>query len=557
MHALKELIASTIARGLQKESVKTCSRWSENYRVMSAPFAGKWSFDHHPWLLEMHNAVESKIIGQKAAQMGYTEWAMNMAFFFMDIKGWDVLYVLPTSSDASDFSAARFDTALELSPYLRNFFADVNNVGLKRAGSNILYVRGSHSRSKLKSIPTPVIIFDEVDEMPKGTIALAEERQSGQVETKTLQLSTPTIQDMGINVEFSLSTEDYFHFKCPSCSRFISLDFPDSLVVTADSLTDPKLKDSYLKCNYCKAKLPHEDKVNFLKHKQRGGNAHFVSSHTDRDVRGFHVSQFYSMAKAGNPANLAVAALKADRDESYAQEWYNSKGGKTYTAEGAKITDKLITASIKSFKKGQTRVQGYRTLGIDVGSVLHMVVKEFVPGERLPGLKVNDYHTARILYEGTSSGSPSDFDEAFDLFHHYGCKTCVVDAEPERRSALQFAQRLWGKVLLCDYIYSQHGREAQVNKTEATIKVNRTSWLDLTLGRYKNGTVDLPIDTSEEFKRHIKEPVRVYKEDKYGQKYAVYLNAKADHFAHADNYAEIAFPMACGIGTNRDIVGMY
>ena len=91
----------------------------------------------------MHDAEERKIVGQKAAQMGYTEWAMNMTFFHMDVKGQDVLYVLPSSDDASDFSAARFDPALEDSEHLRNLFSNVNNVGLKRAGHSTLYVRGS------------------------------------------------------------------------------------------------------------------------------------------------------------------------------------------------------------------------------------------------------------------------------------------------------------------------------------------------------------------------------------------------------------------------------
>lgn len=558
MHPLATLIAEQISSQLQRKTITTCSRWAEKYRVMGSPFPGKWTFDHHPWLLEMHDATCEKIVGQKAAQMGYTEWAMNTAFFSMDIKSSDVLYILPTSSDASDFSAGRFDPALELSPHLRGFFGDVNNVGLKRAGHNILYVRGSHSRSKLKSIPTPVICFDEVDEMPDWAMALALERQSGQLDTLVLQLSTPTIEDYGINGEFKLSTEEYFHFKCPSCHRRIELIFPDSLVITGENLTDVSLKNSYLQCHICKARLPHEDKVNFLKHKLKGGTAEFIPSHTDRDTRGFHVSQLYSMAKAGIPYNLALAYIKGLRDPTFAQEFWNSKLGKTFTAEGAKITDKLIAACIKDFRKETYNPENIRTMGIDVGSVLHIVIKEWTKNDIWhPGVGINDRHDCRVVYEGTSSGSATDFDEAHELFNRFRCTAAVVDSEPERRAALQFAQSLWGHVLLCDYLYSQHGRDAQVNEEDCMIKVNRTSWLDLTLGRYKNGTIALPQDTSEEFKKHIKEPVRVFKEDKFGEKYAVYKNVGADHFAHASNYAEIALPFAVGIGTSQDIVGMY
>jgi phage terminase large subunit GpA-like protein len=144
---------------------------------MGEPFPGAFSYKYHPWLLEMHDADEDTVVGQKAAQMGYTEWALNTAFYRMDIHNQSVLYVLPTASDATDFSAGRFNPALDLSKHLKRFFSDVNNVGLKRAGSTVLYVRGSHSRSKLKSIPTPIIILDEVDEMPEQAQTLVQERK--------------------------------------------------------------------------------------------------------------------------------------------------------------------------------------------------------------------------------------------------------------------------------------------------------------------------------------------------------------------------------------------
>src|SRR5690606_21802674 len=241
MNDLGALLFRGIAEGLRRKTAVRASRWAELYRVMGPPVPGPFGYKYHPCLYEMHDAWETHdtIVGQKAAQMGYTEWAMNMAFYSMDIRGLDVLYVLPTASDASDFSSGRFDPALENSQYLRDFFKDVNNVGMKRAGTTTLYVRGSHSRSKLKSIPTGVIMFDELDEMPRNTVALAKERQSGQFETLTLFLSTPTIEDFGINFQFKLSTQEYYHFKCPGCGRLITLNEEESLVVVGESLTDP------------------------------------------------------------------------------------------------------------------------------------------------------------------------------------------------------------------------------------------------------------------------------------------------------------------------------
>lgn len=550
---LDTLLLETISNGLKRKAITRPSKWAETYRVMGPPFPGKWRFDHHPWLLEMHDAEESILIGQKAAQMGYTEWAMNIAFYSMDVLGQDVLYILPSSDDATDFSSGRFDPALELSPHLRDFFADVNNVGLKRAGTSILYVRGSRSRSKLKSIPTPVIIYDEVDEMDQRNIALSEERQSGQVHTKTLKLSTPTLDDFGINADYKLSTQEHFFFKCPHCNRFIELTFPDAMVVTGEKITDPNVKNSYYKCPKCHKKLDHEAKKEFLRHRDRGGTAHFVAQNPNGYGRGFHVNQMYSMTLP--PDRFAFAYLKSLTDPTYEQEFYNSKLARVHTVEGAKVTDEQINEAIRPYQKGSTGPNTLTTMGVDVGVVLHMIILEWELEEHVPGVQINDLASCRLIYEGKSSGGPNDFDEAYEIFNHYFCNAVVIDAEPERREATRFARRLYGRALTCDYLWSQSGKEATIQET--TIKVNRTAWMDQALGRFRNKTIALPVDVSQEYRSHIKEPVRVFREDKWGNKYGVYVNVKADHYAHAQTYAEIALPLAVSLATSQDLTNVY
>jgi phage terminase large subunit GpA-like protein len=140
----------------------------------------------------MSSRAESNV-GQKAAQMGYTETMLNLTFYNIDILRRDCLYVLPAKTpDAHDFSASRFDPALELSDYLTKLFSDVQNIGHKRAGSVNLYVSGSRSRSGLKSIPAGFLVMDELDEFDQENIPLAMERQSGQKEKQNWKISTPT-----------------------------------------------------------------------------------------------------------------------------------------------------------------------------------------------------------------------------------------------------------------------------------------------------------------------------------------------------------------------------
>lgn len=580
MSALKELFLNTIRNGLNRKKVVDCAVWAQQYRVMGGSFPGPWKWDNHPWLYEMHLCDVPKIVGQKSAQMGYTEWALNKAFFAMDVLGLSVLYVLPSSDDASDFSASRFDRALEASSHLAAFFSDVKNVGHKRAGNASLYVRGSRSRSKLKSIDTALIILDELDEMMQSNLALATERQSGQrVDTQQiLMLSTPTIEDKGINIEYKASTQDHYNFKCPGCNRFIEFDFPDNIVITGESEFDPNLSKSYYKCNLCEKQLTPlvestldkaaineyiAAKENLLRHKHFGGTGHSVPTYSDRETAGYYINQMYSCTIL--PSKLASSYLKGTKDPTEETEFFNSKMGKTHAVKGSKVTESDIIACQQQFGYGMSDAKnvptknGYRTMGIDVGGVNHIVIEEWTfPHERIPGSIWNDSGVPRILYVGKTSGRADDFGELDKLAYAFGVDSIVIDAEPERRESYKFATRLWGKVFLCDWLYSAQGRQVITGpEEECTVKANRTSWLDLSLGRFRNKNILIPSDVSAEFKSHVCEPQRLYKKDKNGNPFGYYESAKADHFAFARTYSELALHVGSGLGGNSNVSGVY
>lgn len=535
-----------IASGLQRKTLSKCSDWACRYRIMSKPFAGPWTFKHHPWLKEMHDSSAEMNVGQKAAQMGFTEWAMNRTFFKIDVEGIDCLYILPTDSDASDFSAGRFNPALEESPHLQKLFSDVKNVGHKRAGSNNLYVRGSRSRSQLKSIPTGFIVFDEVEEMMQNNIPLAMERASGQLSVQILMISTPTIEDVGINKEFKLTTQEHFFFKCLGCNRLTELVFPDCLVMTADSVTDQNLQFSFYKCKECGKIINREDKWKWLE------SGIFVPEHSDRDARGFHVPQLYSSATLAAAPNIAKMVLQAETDPTVEQELWNSKLGLPHAVKGAKVTDDDIQRCIGTYAKPPNFIgQNIITMGVDVGKVLHYEVDLWtLPEHRTPGLEINDESKPYLLTEG----EVRSFEQLDHLLTKFNVRFTVVDRQPETREAYKFACRHWGRVYLCLYGKGVDGKQIQVGtEEEAMITVNRTSWLDLSLGRFRSQSIILPMDLSPEYKKHIKNPTRVYERDKNGNPVGRYVNTDDDHFAHARNYAEIALVFAIGCGTTQTI----
>jgi hypothetical protein len=132
---------------------------------------------------------------------------------------------------------------------------------------------------------------------------------------------------------------------------------------------------------------------------------------------------------------------------------------------------------------------------------------------------------------------------------------CIIDAHPERRKAFEFASRFWGMVRLCFYVVGISGKQIHLSDAaEPSVNVDRTSWLDLSLGRFRSGNIRIPRNVDLEYRDQLKAPIRIYDKDKDGNPVGVYSSGNnADHYAHARNYAEIALTLAVSVGSSKSI----
>lgn len=534
--------------GLVSRTLSTCSRWVTHRRIMGEPFPGPYSFKYHPWCKEVHDSEAGFNTIMKAAQMGLTEVAINVAFFTVDVKKRDVLYVLPTAMNASDFSKSRFNTALLHSHYLSELFTDTNTVGLKQAGGVNLYIRGSRGDSNLKSIPVSVLILDEADEMDQRAIWLALERLSGQLHKFVFSLSTPTIPNFGIHKLYLQGTQEHYYFTCPKCGRKTEFIFPECLEICGESISDPEVRRSHLKCKECKKKLEHKEKPEFLK------TAFWEpTAHVDEDHRSFYINQMYSYTVS--PSDLAFAYFRGVGDEAAMVEFHNSKQGLPYIPDGGQVTESEIENAIRNyFQENQRPEIGTDrciVMGIDQGKMNNVVVVEYIIKG---GGDLNAAAHAKVLAAFKLPGD--DFEFLDPLMREWQIRACVIDADPQINDARRFARRFPGYVYLCRYRRGVTGKELQVTEEDSgapIVTVDRTNWLDASMGRFHSDRVNLPADTPLEFKDHVKALVRTYEKDDQGNPKAVYLSTGPDHYAHAFNYAEIALPLAAGVVAGGDV----
>lgn len=540
-----ELLQNKIKSALSKRAATTCSKWAETFRVMGPPFPGAWNFKYFPWLREIHDATDDLVVSQKGAQLGVTETALNKTFFTIDQLGADVLYALPSMTpDATKFSASRFTPALEQSPHLKNIFSNTDNVYHKRAGNANLYVCGSRSRAAFKSSPCRLIILDEVDEMSQENIPLVFERVSGQPVHQIFMLSTPTLEGHGINVFFQKSTQDKFHFPCPSCSKYIELTH-ENLKITSDDPNNSEINNSYIFCGDCKAKLSHELKWTYL------NKGKWVKTQ-DSEIRGFHISQLYSSTV--KPSDLAKSYLNGLKSAADEQEYHNSKLGMPHAAKGARVTDADILARTGTYQclmpEDVRKRNRFITMGVDIGKYLHVVIVEWHFESNLQDAYFA--HPKVIAFRKLPS---TDFYELSKLIQDYMVVQTVIDKNPERMAVTQFCKKWNGRAYGCEYSTGVRAREIMCNEEEYTLQVDRTAWLDLCLTRCQRDGITFPVDLSFEFKEQLKAQTRIYFRDKDGNPQAKWVTGSVeDHFSHALCYSEIAFSKAVSFGVgNRNI----
>lgn len=501
-----------------------------------------WSFLYTPWAKEMLDCKDPHWCSQKGAQLSISEVLINGTLYAMDQHGMSALYGLPSERpDARDFCLTRFNTVLKLSPYIKDMFdGGEKAMSPKMAGTRALYIRGSRGGATFDSIPVGIVSLDEVDKMSQSAVALARERMSGQPNMLFREASTPSIPGRGVNLTFQDSTQDFFTFKCPHCSRWTHLIFPDCLVITATDSKDPGLKNSYLKCKECQHELKHEEKPIFL------GSGKWEHTHSQRNIRGFHISQLYSCVL--HPSRLAQSYLNSTHNPADEQTFFNSKLGEAHIVAGAAVTDEHINACKRFYVNQAPATSPVVTMGIDVGSELHFKIIEYRFEPVIFDVNMNSQ--ARLLYYGKIA--KKDKDPSYSALHYWVSKYnpvhICIDAAPERTSSEFFVKQYPYRAHTVNYHDSVDGKELSCPE-HYKITANRSYWIDTYLGRYINKTIEIPQDVNTEFCVHVKGLTRMYEKDKNDEVVTRHVKgASRTDYAHCGVYCEIALKKAMESG---------
>ncbi len=491
--------------------------WATTHRrIQGGPF------EVIPPLADIYRDRHPEVVITKAAQVFVSELCINLAFWCADTRAGgrgNVLYVFPSKEHIGDFSRARVDKAIEESAYLTErvrpkqglapYGKAADNVGLKRLGDAYLYFRGSQAESGLISVDADLVIYDEVDRLRDGTLALGAKRLGSSLLGWQRYASTPKYPETGVDALWLASDRREWMVRCEACGERQPILFPDNL-----------REDGATVCASCRRPM------------DRLGTGEWVAASPGADLHGYHMTKLVSpRADVAAIAKTGYAIARRDvTDPSAIQEFYNQDLGLPHAPEGGQLSRANLEACKEDYSLDEWAPVGC-TMGVDIGAKLHVRIN--APG---PNGK------QRAAYIGTVNA----FTDLDRLMRQYDVTSCVVDAAPEGHSARAFQGRFPGRVYLCNYPSTatwSHEKAFVVNEAEHTVSAHRTLTLDATFARIRERALELPREVMAiaGYVEQMTAPVRVVEKDGAGNLVAKYVEGgRADHYAHAENYSTIA-----------------
>lgn len=510
--------------------------WMIEYRTM---LSANQRFDlrSHRFLEEIYQSQAKSMVLYKSGQVGISEYLVSYALHACDQRAANVFYLFPTDTHVSDFSAQRIGGAIEedVSPYLANIVVDggsksgkrgTDKVTQKRIRDSWLYLRGGKvskdgKAAQLKSVPADVLIVDEVDELDKRAIFLAEKRLGHSDIAENRSASTPSYPGHGIHAMWLETDQRLYHLPCSRCSKHQDITIND-IVIDFDDIGRPvawhgqRDNIAFATCRSCSGMI------------DRTESGIWIATYGNVDVEGYHVTKLISP----RVDLMSIVSALNTADESKRKEVYNQDLGLPHKGSGAGLSDSDLDACVRDYAHGVTDAKCY--MGVDVGKLINVVTREAPDSETGERRQI---HACAV----------TSFDEVAQLIKKHDPAIVVIDALPETRKARELqADFRKGLIWLAYYVGQKDGNKKKKttdwHRKEGRVTIDRTRSLDEMVARFIDQENTLPANAQSlaHYYDQMKSSTRVIEDRQDGSQVARWVESDADHYFHAENYCMVA-----------------
>lgn len=532
----------------QTSSVGRLSTWLESHTSI---FGKPYSFNGHEFQKDIIDCKHPNACIIKPSQVGLSEMSARLVLAFLAVETSSVsIYTLPTVHEALRFAKSRIDPVIEGSKYLSGIMgAGGDSASFKQIGSSQLFMAGTHGKA-LISIPTDLLVNDEVDFSSAEAITTAESRLShSRIHDEELDIrgirrkfSTPTVTGFGISALFNMSDRRYRLVKCKHCGKWFWPNFLFDVVVSGfdkqmDELTYSDVQDlderglintAKLLCPSCHGVVT---KANLYPEYRE-----WVKEYPNvKHLAGFQVSPF-DLPNYHSPESILRKRLEFGEHEGH---FRNFTLGLPHDSSSNSVDVDAVSRNMELFPVYPEQGARCCVAGLDIGRVSWLTI----------GRKVGrEVHI--IWVEQIRVHKDMDIDNLFKTvtarFRQFGVIRAVIDAQPffdtVIRIQAQFPEML---VLPCMYTLRDTKLPAyEISENELQVKANRTKVIDLLVKKVNSNQYKFAkLPEMSVVSQHLQGMKRTERTDEKGKLIEEWVKVGPDHYFHSLSYLNMAATM--------------
>lgn len=478
------------------------------------------SFVDRPFLIDLYKNLSKEMVVIKSVQVGLSELFV-VATHLEAAKGLSVMYILPTLGIRSRFVHSRIHTLHKRTDFMRSLCREAkgmggtSNVGLISFGKGVISYVSSNSPQELTEFPADSVFIDEYDRCNQKNILLAPDRLEASEYRYFRRAGNPTITGFGIDDQYTSSTQGSWFIRCEACGHWFEPDFFIHVVRQLGSTKYEPLdtsgdesRDFRMFCDKCSRPV------------NRFYSGEWVHTYMNRRVMGFRVSQLFIKTKSLR--DLVDDWDSSVGDVSREQVFVNNRLGRAYSHSLLRITKELLDDCRYDyiFPQHNKLDDVMRVMGVDVGSVMHYVVRDLV-GD---------------IWRLVDIGEAQNFNDLSRVIKTLDPSVCVIDRFPETH-AVEEIKKQFKSVYDCSWVMD---KPLGVDKTLRSLKIDRTVACDGLKHLFDSRLFAIPQNDIANgiYYSHMQASARILDID--ADRYVWREGSKPDHYFFAEVYCSMA-----------------
>jgi hypothetical protein len=462
----------------EKYTPGTVPRWiQEKTFLRGKPF----SFKDREYQARILGDDSQEVVIKKPSQVGISEMSLRMALALANIVPYyTIAYTLPTAGFASTFVKTRLDPVIGDSPTARDALDPLlNNSEVKGFGSSYVYFRGCAVGNAAISIAVDHLLHDEVDFSDPEILSQYESRITASPYKRKTKLSTPTLPDYGIDMEFKASRRFFNMVKCDHCNHHFLPDYYKHVRVPGYDRHLDEIKKNHLPhIRWQEAQLlcPNCGKVPSLQAEHR----EWVQENPGEN----HVPAGYQVQPFDAPNIVTIPSLvKTSTNYLMLKDFRNFGLGMTMEDSDAMFSREEVNSLFVPTEapKNMTYV-----IGADLGMTCHLFVGAVAPDESI--LVVHAERVPIGMFK----------QRLMELSLQWNVSIIVSDSQPYTETVMGLQpnmSNLWGAIYIRSktvalYDLKELEPEADTGKSLVRqVNINRDKGFDAYMGAIRGGMV--------------------------------------------------------------------